>query len=463
MSRVKSFYDNMIYAGRSRLVKQRRFIIGFVAQALQYGASLMLLPFLGSRLSSSEISVWYLLITIQGLAVIADFGFGGSFARGIATAMAGADRLQEKGFVERRCDAPNSQLIADLINAARSWYALLGLAVFVIMTTIGLTYVLNVTAGSHLDTTDVVMTWCVMAFATAQSMYFSWVNPILVGANRIEQDLISLIIGKGGSALLGIGALLAGGGMLSLAISQLIALACGRLAAAIFLRPITRSLPKVPHDRTRTWALLRIIAPNATRSGVASLSGFLITRSSVFAATSFVGLAAGGGYAITLQLLSAVMQVSQLPVQFTMPRLVALQAKGDGLTLRREAIQLCGIFILLFLFGAAFLATIVPAIFAHIGRSITLLPTPLLLFLSIVMLLEGLHGVSAFILTTGNKIPFSRAAVLSAVAVAIGTIFAGWQGWGIGGIIAVQGLVQLSYNNWRWPLMLLQDTRLAKA
>lgn len=295
MSRVKSFYDNMIYAGRSRLVKQRRFIIGFVAQALQYGASLMLLPFLGSRLSSSEISVWYLLITIQGLAVIADFGFGGSFARGIATAMAGADRLQEKGFVERRCDAPNSQLIADLINAARSWYALLGLAVFVIMTTIGLTYVLNVTAGSHLDTTDVVMTWCVMAFATAQSMYFSWVNPILVGANRIEQDLISLIIGKGGSALLGIGALLAGGGMLSLAISQLIALACGRLAAAIFLRPITRSLPKVPHDRTRTWALLRIIAPNATRSGVASLSGFLITRSSVFAATSFVGLAAGGG------------------------------------------------------------------------------------------------------------------------------------------------------------------------
>jgi uncharacterized membrane protein len=27
-----------------------------------------------------------------------------------------------------------------------------------------------------------------------------------------------------------------------------------------------------------------------------------------------------------------------------------------------------------------------------------------------------------------------------------------WLGWGLIAVIAAQGLVQLAYNNWRWPL-----------
>lgn len=441
------------------LLAQRRFLVGFLAQAMQYGASLLLLPFLIRTLTTAEISVWYLLITIQGLAAIADFGFGGTFARGIATAFAGADTIRTEGLNGQAADSPNYSLVSDLIYAARLWYAILATLVFAVMVTAGLAYVLSVTATSHLDSREIVVTWTVMALATAQSMYFSWVNPVLIGANRIEQDLISQIIGKGGAALLGIGVLLAGGGLLALAIAQLTAFAAARIAAAMFMRPIRRQVPPSSRNNARSIRLLKTIAPNASRFGLASLSGFMITRSSVFAVTSFVGLPEGGAYAISLQLISAILQVSQLPAQFAMPRLVSLNIQGDKREIRRTTIQLSIQFAAMFTLGVLLLAFAAPTMFMIIGRNVILLSVPLLSFLGVVMLLEGLHSISAFILMTGNKVPFTRAAVLSAIAVIAGTLFVGWHGWGIGSIIAVQGLVQLSYNNWRWPLMVLQDTR----
>jgi len=442
------------------LLAQRRFFVGFLAQVMQYGASLLLLPFLVKTLTTAEISVWYLLITIQGLAAIADFGFGGAFARGIATAFAGADTIQTEGFNGRAAGNANYRLIGDLIHAARLWYAILAAIVFLVMITGGLAYVMSVTATSHLDAREIIVTWTIMALATAQSMYFSWVNPVLIGANRVEHDLISQIIGKGGAALLGIGVLLAGGGLLALAIAQLAAFGSARIIATLFMRPIRRQIPSLTRDNARSIRLLRTIAPNASRFGLASLSGFLITRSSVFAVTSFVGLTEGGAYAISLQLISAILQVSQLPAQFAMPRLVSFQSQGAKRAVRREAIQLSTLFVALFLLGVLALTFVAPPLFKMLGRNVILLPAPLLFFLGVVMLLEGLHSVNAFVLMTGNKVPFTRAAVLSAIAVVAGTLFAGWCGWGIEGIIAVQGLVQLSYNNWRWPLMVLQDTRI---
>jgi O-antigen/teichoic acid export membrane protein len=227
----------------------------------------------------------------------------------------------------------------------------------------------------------------------------------------------------------------------------------------MFMRPIRRQIPSSSRNNARSIRLLKTIAPNASRFGLASLSGFMITRSSVFAVTSFVGLPEGGAYAISLQLISAILQVSQLPAQFAMPRLVNLNIQGAKRAIRHTAIRLSIQFAAMFTLGVLLLAFVAPILFMIIGHNVILLPAPLLFFLGVIMMLEGLHSISAFILMTGNKVPFTRAAVLSAIAVIVGTLFVGWHGWGIWSIIAVQGLVQLSYNNWRWPLMVLQDTR----
>jgi O-antigen/teichoic acid export membrane protein len=438
---------------------QRGILVGFLAQALQYGASLLLLPLMLHRLSTAEIGIWYLLLAAQGFAVVADFGFGGAFSRNIAAAMAGARDVQAVGLAGHEGDSrPNYPLVAQIVRVAQMWYFLLSVAVLLLMLTGGLWYVTRLADGQAVRLGQVQLSWAVMSFTIAVSMYFSWVNPILIGAGRVQQDMVTQIINRGGFALLGAAALLAGGGLLGLACAQLAAVALGRIAAARFLRPITVHLPPTQRGEAELRRVFARIAPNAGRSGLVGVSGFVITRFNLFAVTSFVGLEAGASFAVSFQLISSAVAVAQIPFQFSGPKLVGANVRGDKAVVRQTAMGLTLTYFLLFVSGALVVMIAGPLLLRLIGSHARLLPTPELALLTLVLLLEGIHSISAAVIATMNKVPFVAAALLSAVAVALGSILVGWWGGGVAGIIACQGLVQLLYNNWKWPLVLWQET-----
>jgi len=441
-------------------VRRRGFLVGYLAQALQYGATLLLLPLMLYRLSTAEIGIWYLLLAAQSFAGVADFGFSAAFGRNIAAAMAGATSIRTIGLDEQHGDGtPNYELVARVVDVARVWYFALSAAVLLVMLTIGLWYVTGLAQGHAVRLGYVQLSWCVMSFTIAVALYFSWVNPALIGTGRVEQDMVTQVISRGGFALLGAGVLVAGGGLLALACAQLAAVALGRWAAALFLRPIATHL----RSKRREWAdirqLLSRIAPNAGKFGLTGLAGFIITRANLFAITTFVGLEASASFAISLQLISAVMGVAQLPVQFAGPKLVGANVRKDRATVRRITVKLTLGYVALFVVGALGVVVVGPMLLHLIGSHTHLLSTPELALLALVFLLEGVHGISAFVLVSSNRVPFLSAAMLSAGAVALGSFLAGKFGLGVTGIIACQGLVQLSYNNWRWPLLVWQETR----
>lgn len=441
-------------------VQRRGFLVGYLAQALQYGASLLLLPLMLHRMSAAEIGIWYLLLAAQSFAAVADFGFSAAFGRNIAAAMAGAKNIRATGLDGQGSDrSPNYELVARIVGVARVWYLGLSAGVLLVMLTGGLWYVTELAQGQAVRLGYVQLGWCVMSFTIAVSLYFSWVNPILVGSGRVEQDMVTQVISRGGFALLGAGALAAGGGLVGLACAQLVAVALGRGAAALFLRPVAVHLHAVKQEWVEIRRLLGLIAPNAGKFGLTGLAGFVITRTNLFAVTTFIGLGASASFAISLQLVSAVMAVAQLPVQFAGPKLVGANVRGDKATVRRITVKLTLGYALLFVAGALGVMIAGPALLRLIGSHAQLLSTPELALLALVFLLEGVHGISAFVLVSSNRVPFLAAALLSAGAIAIGSFLAGKLGLGVIGIIACQGLVQLMYNNWRWPLLVWQETR----
>jgi O-antigen/teichoic acid export membrane protein len=442
-----------------RIMNRRQFVVGFVAQGLQYGASLLLLPLMVTRLSTAEIGIWYILLTAQGLATILDFGFNGAFARNIAVGMSGARSIQRHGVSADVHQEPNYDLVARIVRAARLWYLGISAMVLLVMLTLGLWYVNQLAVGHTIGLGYVRGSWCVMSFSLAFTLYFSWVNPVLVGSGRVEHDMISQIVNRGGFALLGAVMLLMGGGLLSLAVAQLIAVALGRGVAALYMRPLLRRFPTVHESWTEMLEFIKTLAPNASRFGFASLSGFIITRANVFAVSTFVGLSAAASYAISLQLISAVMQAAQVPHQVAFPKLVDAHVKADRPRLWRMTVSLTLAYVGLFSVGAAAVVLGGPAMFEAMGSHTHLLPTSLLFLMALVFLLEGVHWTSALVLLTGNRVPFVTAAIVSAVAVAIGSSVAGWMGWGVFGILAWQGIVQLAYNNWKWPLVVYRETR----
>ena len=93
-----------------------------------------------------------------------------------------------------------------------------------------------------------------------------------------------------------------------------------------------------------------------------------------------------------------------------------------------------------------------------VGSRTELLPTPQLLLLGIILLLELNHSMGATYLTTTNRIQFLQAAIWSGCAIVILSFL--FVGYGkIWALLLVQGGVQLAYNNWRWPQLALRHLK----
>lgn len=434
--------------------QHRAVVVGLVAQVLQYGAALLLLPFIVTRLSSAEVGIWYVFVTVQGLAILADFGFQPTTARGFAAAYAGADRLLREGLDASVGAKPNLSLVRQILRASRRLYLLLAAAVLLLLLTLGSWYITSIAAGEIDDVRSVQIAWAVFASGTAVNLYFLWVSPFLLGANRPTHNYLYLIANRGGFAVLGIVALLAGGGLLALALASLAGGFIGRIVAAWSMRPLIRDLQAAPPSDQPWTAVLRDLAPNAGRMGLVALGGFLINRVNVLILSSFVGLTVAASYAISLQLFGALTAAALLPSQIALPQMVALRVRHEVSKLRHLFIPRHLFLLGLFVAGAGGLVLAGQPLLSLIGSNVVLLPRPLLLLLALVLLLEANHTSCAFVITTGNRVPFVPGALLSGLGVALLSGVAAAQGLGALGVIAAQGAVQLAYNNWKWPHML---------
>lgn len=433
------------------LLKHRDLVAGIAAQALQYGAALLLLPLIATRLSRPEIGVWFVFVTIQGLATLVDFGFQPNIARAFAAAFAGAPELLREGVSAARSKAegPNLVLARQILRSARKLYVLLAVVVLVLLATVGTAYIAGLTRGEALAPERIVIAWLVFAVGVSVNLGLLWATPLLMGSGRVHQNYLSTIVIKGGFALLGAGTLLAGGGLVGLAAANLASVLLGAAYLLFALRPVTAQLSAV---EVPDGDVLGALWYNSSRTGLVLVGGFLINRANVLVFSTFVGLTASAQYGFTLQVLSAAMAVAQLPTMVAVPRMTALRVQGRLAELARLFLIRHAALLVLFTLAALGIGIVGPWALRLIGSNVSLMPPVEYALFSIILLLE-LNSINAgYLLSTGNRVPFVISALVSGTGVIILSLGAVWLGWGVLGALAAQGLVQLVYNNWKWPL-----------
>jgi O-antigen/teichoic acid export membrane protein len=197
--------------------------------------------------------------------------------------------------------------------------------------------------------------------------------------------------------------------------------------------------------------------------GIVSVGAFLVTRVGVFVVSLFYGLTATASYSISLQMFSVVSSISQVALITFLPRMTGCRVSGDMHEFKK--LFLISIFFVwtisifldvnIILFGNYFLSIL------H-SKTMLMGQTSLLL-IAIVSLLETNHASCGGAIATGNTIPFLTASVLSGAAVCLLSFVIGWSRSGLIFIILAQGLVQLSYSNWKWPLMIYKELHITKA
>ena len=431
---------------------------GLLAQALQYASALALLPFIVTRLSEAEVAIWYIFVTIQGLVLLADFGFQPTIGRAIASAFAGSSELKRQGLASPMAGAAaNLPLVQRVVVTARRLYLALAVCVLVLLATLGTAYVSEIAPGQ--DAERIRTAWLLFALGTAANLYFLWIVPLLLGSGRVAQSYLFTIVNRGGFALIGVAVLLAGGGLVALAAANLAGVLIARGAAEAMLRPILRSFANIAATREEARAVLLSLWPNTWRLGLVALGAFAINRSNILVIASLISLSAAASYAITLQLFAALAAVAQLPTQASLPRMIALRVQGDVASLRQMFLLRQAFLVATFVVGAGFLLLVGRPLLDLVGSTVQLLEPAEMAVLAVILLLEANHSNCAIVITTGNRVPFVWPGLLSGGAVVMLAIVVAYKGGGLIGVILAQGLVQLLYNNWKWPLMLWKELR----
>lgn len=441
-----------------RLRNNPGLLAGFFAQALQYGAGLILMPFVVSQLSAAEVGIWYVFLAVQSLATVADFGFQPTFARFFSLAHSGVPALSREGITVAGNGKPNKALTCSLLSVAKRLYLILAVATLVLLCAFGTPYISNLARVGGVDVTYIRMSWLLFACAVAVSLYFMWIPAFLLGSSKVASNYFYLIFSRGGFALFGIIVLLAGGGLLALAAGFLASQLVARLIAMAMLKDTAATNP-LRSAREETSLVLSAVWPNASRLGLVAIGAFFITRYNIFLVSSTLGLNASASYAICFQLLSGISSVGQLPIQANLAKVVNARVTDDAPGFRRLVTISAVFYAMIYILGATIVILGGDTLLSLIGSHVELLQRGVLAAFALVIALEGFHSMAAFVITTRNEVPFVFPALLSGIAVAISTTAAIKLGYGVAGVVICQGLVQLAYNNWKWPLLVYRECR----
>lgn len=429
---------------------------GYLSQFLQYGAALLVLPLLLRKLSSAELGIWYVFMTISALVTMLDMGFTPTLARNVSYVLGGAKRLLKDGFEVLATPSPvDYSLFNAIIHAARRIFMVLAGCALLLLATVGSWYILHVSQG-QIEAQKVLVAWAIFVIATVINLYYKYYTPLLQGRGLYAAFYKS-------SALSNLGFVLVTAILLQCGLT-LLAVAVGFLASALIGRwlswhyfhdkSLQAELRQAAPPSIATRDIFSILWHNAWRMGLGVIGGFLILRANTLLSSAYLGLATTAAYALTLQVYAVLQNMSIVLFNIQQPKLAQYRVANEPERFRRTVELGIGSAIAVFLCGAIVLVCLGPSMIHWIGGQTGLLALPLLIWIGIMVLLELNHSLAASVIVTGNRVPFVKPALISGVSiVALSWLGLHFGGMGITWLIASQFIVQLAYNNWKWPSM----------
>jgi O-antigen/teichoic acid export membrane protein len=432
----------------------------YLAQTLAIGSGLVVLPFVLRKLPAAEIGLNYLMLTLSALVSLFDFGFSPQFGRNFAYVFSGAQSLLKEGVDNASTPGSvNYNLLAGLIQTARFVYRRLSAFAFFFLIFLGTIYLYYAT-GHFTSTRHIPAIWTVFSLSVYFSIYFSYYNAMLVGRGLIKESQKASIASRLLDVSLAIGLIYCGWGLMGLTLAHLISPFAGRAIAHryFYTAELKEHLRTCSLRQDQVRALFRILWHNSQKLGLVSLAGYAVSRGGIFLAGLFLTLEEVGSYGLMMQLMGIVAAISGTLVSIQAPVFASHRVQNQRAALIRKFAFAMVVFYFLFGMGTLVLVFAAPALLPLIKSNVVLPGTGLLALYGIVTFLEQNHSHFATFIASDNSIPFTRAALFSGVATLIGLLgVLSFTATGILGLVFVPGVVQLCYNNWKWPHMALRD------
>ena len=396
-----------------------------------------------------DTALWLNFVVLAGVGQLLELGFNPTLARNYSYVFAGAQSLQAVGLGPEH-GVVNQKLLAELIYASKKVYFFIGLLSVLVLWGGGTFYIaLVVPAGIPLD--HILIDWLIYSLSNIISLWFGYTNSIILGKGDVRSFNKILVLTRSVQLILSIGGLIAGGGLFGLSLAALISAFIGRLIAYAHAKKEIAKAHHLAPSVSATNSLVKILWHNSGRYGLVMIGAFLITRANLLIAGATIGVVPAAGYNFSVQLLAFLQSFAGIPFGINLPKLNSLWAKKQYEQAKNIFADSLVVGIIIFSIGAVVFVVIGPLIIEKINGNLVLPETWFLVIMSVTFLLEFNHGTCANLLTIANKVPFVKASLFTGVVIVLSSWLVAPH-FGILGLISIVAIIQLLYNNWKWPL-----------
>jgi O-antigen/teichoic acid export membrane protein len=433
----------------------------YLGYFLNIGVVLIILPFILKFLPVKEVGLWYTFASIGALVNLVDFGFSSTITRNMSYSWGGAKELVKEGLISgETIGQPNFKLITKIIHATKQIYLILSLSALFILAFPGTIYIVNITKDLSGHTHFIA--WVIFGLGICFNLFYSYWTSILRGIGAIKEGQKAVVASKLFQLIITITGLFLGWG--------LIAVSVGFFVNGFILRIISRKyfknemklfnedLPSIPMLRIIDKKTYGMLFHNAWRLGVVSIGAFLILQANTLLCASFFGLELTARYGLTLQLFAVLIGISGTVYSALMPEINQACLLNDLIKIKKLISISSTTNWIIYLIGFIFILVLGQQVLDLLRIEIKLLDANLLLFMGVYLFLENNHSMFASFITADNKVPFMKAAIISGILIVIISFSLNYYtNLGLWSLLLSQALVQLCYNNWKWPYVIFKQ------
>lgn len=441
-------------------IDRKDIIWNYAATFLKIAASALLLPFILRMMPSEMVGIWTVFITITAFASLLDFGFCQTFTRNVTYVFSGVSNLKAQGFetVSTETQKVDYGLLKGMITAMRWIYLRSAIILLILLATLGTWYINSLLQNYKGDRLEVYIAWVILCIINTYNLYTLYYDSLLQGKGLIKRSKQIVIIGQ--IVYLSIATLLIikGYGLISIVSAQFSSVIIVRWLSyySFFTSDIKLKLKlAIPHPQN---GVLNAIYPNAIKIGLTSLGGFMVLRSAIIIGSLYLPLEEIASYGVTMQLITIISALSTIYTYTFLPRIVQLRVEQNKQAIKRLYLNGLKYFFLTYLIGGAGILIFGEMALNFIGSYTHLILPSFLILAIITSFLESNHALAGVILLTKNYVPFLKASLISGGAtVILLLLFFKLTDIGLLSMIVAPAIAQLSYQNWKWPLVLIQD------
>ena len=426
---------------------------GYIADISVYA---ILTPFMAILLTPFELGVWYTFMGFYSFINLFDSGFSPIIMRNASYCVAGARQLKKYGLPELGSE-PNFDLLSALYKTNRKLVFGIAFTIFIVGTILGIPYITYITR-SQLEYRFVVA-WMIFLCGLSINIYFIALPSFLKGIGAIAYGQKAIALGRCiqlGMCILGV---VLGWGIVGLSIGICAgALSIGIVASYYCKKVFSPYFVKKTQTSCRT--IWQSIWYNSWRLLAVAIGGYFSSQANTLVCSTFLGVEVTASYGLTIQAIQAVGIVAFVYMQISIPGISRAKVEKNFELQKRLLGTASVIFLVIDILGNIAVILWVNPVLELIHSQTLILSTSLVAIVAITNFLDKHSNLYSQFIVCSNEVPFVKASLLSGfMVVLISSLIVIFTDIGVIGLLLTQMLIQLLYNNWRWPYIVCRELK----